>query len=140
MGLAEVETQIVTLAREIVDLQAVYDYPVFDLGRKLPALLVLYDGVAQEPGPAKATDTEWAWEFTLYLPAEGRKLETVWDEVKDLAVSVLDKFRANPGLNETAWTSIIESGEPVIDIPADPKAKPKWVGHSFRLIARLEEV
>jgi len=139
MSIETIEEQIVVVAKGVVDLKAVYDYPVFELGRDLPALMVLYDGMTQGPGPDRHTETHYNFDFTLYFPIEGRNLKQNWLDVKKLVPKVLNVFRGNPGLNGTVWWSLITAGQPIIDIPADPKAKPKWMGHSFTLTTRKEE-
>jgi hypothetical protein len=141
MSIQAIEAQIIATVATVTEINASYTYPVADLGRKLPALVVIYDGFQQTPGPDKATDLAWRWEFTLFLPAEGKSLEKSWTDLKALVPKVLQAFRRNPGLdgNGTCWTSIIEAGDPIIHA-AQPGAPTQFVGHTFRLVARKEEI
>lgn len=138
-SVVDIETQIELLVKDITEILAVYKYPVTELGRKFPALVILYNGFTAGSAPNRSTETRYNYEFTLYLPLEGRNIEITWAELKVLVPKILDKFRANPGLGSTVWWSIIEAGEPIIQIPMNPADKPKWIGHSFRLRAQKEE-
>jgi len=135
MSIEVIENQIETLVSEVVDIKAVYDYPVVELGRKLPALIVIYDGFEQGFEAVKQTETTYRFEFTLYFAAEGKKLKSVWDAVKTVSKAILDKFRSNPTLNDTVYQSIIRRGNTMIEA-AD---RPRWLGHTFVLEARKIE-
>lgn len=138
MSIAAIEAQIVATVATVTDIQATYNYPVADLGRKLPALVIIYDGFEQTPGPDKATELAWRWEFTLFLPAEGKSLAQNWAGLKALVPQVLQAFRRNPGLGGTCWSSLIEAGQPIIHA-AQPGAPTQFIGHTFRLVVRKEE-
>ena len=129
MSIATIEAQIEVLVAEVTAIKAKYDYPALELGKKLPALIIIYDGVSQDYEATTQTDTTYRFEFTLYYRAEGKTLKTNWDAMKADAKSLLDKFRANPDLNNTCWTSIIRSGRTIIDAANEPK----FIGHSFTL-------
>jgi len=136
MSIQTIETQIEALVAEVTEVQAVYDYPVAELGRKLPALVVLYDGFGQDFEATRQTDTTYRWELSLYWAAEGRTLEDVWDLVKTTVPLILNKFRQSPQLNGAVWGSILRSGEPIIEVVND---LPRVIGHSFLLEATQTE-
>ncbi len=138
MSISAIEQQIAAVVSGVVSIKKTYTYPVAEIGRLLPALVVVYDGFSQEPAAGKSTDTAWRFEFTLFLPAEGKTLEKNWTDLKALVPALLTAFRTNPGLNGACWTSIIEAGDPIIHIPS-PAEQPQFIGHSFRLVAKKEE-
>ena len=139
MSLQDIREALTSLAKQVADVKAVYDYPVTELGRDLPALTIIYDGFEQRPGPALSTDVDWIFEMALYIPFDGRSAKTPSRTMEELAEAVLAKFRANPGLLSTCWIHTIQSGQPVLEVPDEPTGKPRWVGHTFRLLARNEE-
>lgn len=118
-----------------VFLEANYDYPVVQLGRKLPALITIYEGIEQDHEAINQTGTTYTFENTLYLATEGKTLETSWHSVKMESEKILARFRINPTLNGTCWGSIISSGASMIDA----SDQPKWLGHTFTLEARKTE-
>ena len=112
----------------------VYDYPVADIGRNLPALVLIYNGFNQEHEAVRQTDTTYNFEFTLYLPAEGRTLENNWNDIKQLSTKVLNRYRQKATLNSQVWGSIITSGDTIIDAESRAQGrKTKWIGHTFNL-------
>ncbi len=132
MSIASIETEIDTLVSEITDIKETYTYPVFRLSRRLPALMIIYDGIDQDYEAVQQTETKYRYEFTLYFPAEGRNLESNWADLKSTAIKVLNKFRNNPTLNNIVLQSIIRTGRTIIDVDQE---RPKWIGHSFVLEA-----
>ncbi len=139
MSIPTIEAAISSIVAGVTSIQAAYTYPVAELGRKLPALLILYDGFDQEPAAVTDTETAWRFEFTLYLPADGKTLQKAWTDLKTLVPAILSAFRVNPGLNASCYDSIIQAGEPIMHIPQEPNGQPKFVGHTFKLTARKVE-
>lgn len=126
-----VEKEIANIIGGIVELEAAYTYPVVELGRMLPALVVLYDGFNQERMSRTMHNLTWSFEFTVYLPADGKRLDGPWERLLVLVPSIVDAFRANPSLNGVARDSMIENGEPIMHTPASGTSQ--FVGHSFHL-------
>ena len=140
MSIKDIESQIEILVNEVIEIKQYYNYPVADIGRNLPALVNIYDGFNQAHEAVKQTDTTYNFEFTLYLPAEGKTLKTNWDNLKDLVILVLNKFRSNATLNSQCWGSIITAGNTIIDAVGRGEArKTKWIGHTFNLQATKTE-
>ncbi len=76
----------------------------------------------------------------MYLPAEGKTLKNNWDDLKDLTVDILNKFRQNATLNCQTWGSIISAGNTIIDATSQGEGKKtKWIGHVFNLQATKTE-
>lgn len=136
MSISAIQAGIVSTVSSITELKAVYTYPITDLGRKLPALVVLYDGFDQVWTGETGHEIRWRFEFSLFLPADGKNLKAVWDELIALVPALLGAFRNNPGLGGTCWISDIEAGETVIHAAAAESAR--FVGHTFRLVAKVE--
>ena len=140
MSIKAIEEQIEILVNEVIDISKYYDYPVADIGRNLPALVNIYNGFNQEHEAVKQTDTTYNFELTIYLPAEGKTLKNNWDDMKDLTVDILNKFRANATLNCQVWSSIVTSGDTIIDAEGRAEGrKTKWIGHTFNLEATRTE-
>ena len=143
MSITTIENQIEVLVNEVTDISKCYTYPVSELGRSLPALIIIYNGISQGYEAVKQTATTYNFEFTLYENAEGRTLENNWDKLKSYATDILDKFRANPSLNGTVWNSIITSGETIIikeSGGSTREGRPKYVAHTFSLEATQTEI
>ncbi len=138
-AIKDLEAQIAARMREITGIKQTYDYPVLDIGRKLPCLIILYDGFGQEPGAAKTSQVIWRWKLTLCYALE-TPLSGRWADLKALVPEILDKFRANPGLGGTCWYAVLKAGEAVIHAPADPNEGPRWFGHEFILEATTHEI
>lgn len=138
--MTDIEAQVVARLRAVTGIQAVYDYPVREIGRSLPAAAVVYSDVAQEWATKGGTRTIWAWEIAVYWPAEGRTLQAHWGQMKAKVAEILRAFRADPTLGGTVYGSIIRRGQPVVVIPPDEAAGPQYIGHTFRLEAWREEV
>ena len=139
MSIRAIEAAIVSTAETVVELKKVYDYPVLELGRDLPALEVRYDGFTQRPSADSHTDMYYSFELTLFLPLEGRSMAADWEQLKETTEDLLQAYRKNYGLNGTVWLSMIEGGQPIIEVQSDPRNKPKYIGHTFRLVARKEQ-
>ena len=121
-------------------INAVYNYPVHDIGRNLPALVNIYDGFNQSHEAVRQTNTTYVFEFTLYLPAEGKTLENNWNDLKQIAIKVINRYRMNSTLNSQVWGSIITSGNTIIDANARGEGKKtRWIGHTFTLQATKTE-
>jgi hypothetical protein len=132
------EHKFIEIVSSVQELKATYDYPTLTFGRQLPALVVLYNGFAQEPFTHESWLMEYAFTLTLYLPLEGTKIESKWAENKKLALKVVSVFRADQKLDGLAVWSLLDKGKPIIEVPA-PTAKPKWIGHDFSLYVKVEE-
>ena len=139
MAITSIEAEIVKIANTVVELKKVYDYPVFTLGREMPALEIRYDGFTQKPSADSHTDVYYSWELTLFLSLEGRSVQDRWDDLKSVTEELLQAFRQDYSLGGTVWLSMIEGGSPIIEAPSDPRNKPKYVGHTFRLVTRKEQ-
>jgi len=137
-SITDIEAQIVAKMGEITGIKKSYDYPVLDIGRKVPCLIILYDGFSQEPEAALTTSVTWRWKLTLCYALESA-LKNRWADLKDLVPEILDKFRANPGLGGTCWYAELKAGEAVIHVPADPSEGPRWFGHEFTVEVTTEE-
>ncbi len=132
-----IQDQVRAIISGLVEIRATYTYPIADLGRQLPALLVLYDGFSQTRISRNRHDTLWRFELSLYLPAEGKRLDIAWSEVLSLVPVILQVFRGNPTLNDSCRTSTVASGEPVIHTPA-PGTPTQYIGHTFKLEAVVD--
>lgn len=142
MSIQTIENQIETLVNEVTDISKTYTYPVAELGRSLPALIIIYDGISQGHEAVNQTETTYQFEFTLYEKAEGRTLENSWNNIKSLAVDILAKFRVNPTLNSTVWGSIITGGETMIINTNEGRvneSRTKYIAHTFNLEATKTE-
>jgi len=129
-----------SLAQEITGIKNVETKPKFTAGRSLPALFVTYEGFRQLPltfGPS--WKMIYSFNLTLYLPLDGRNIETQWDSLLDLSNEIADTFRRSFTLESVAFKSEVLSGKPIIHIPKVPDGKPKWVGHRFNLEVTMEE-
>ncbi len=132
-----VEREIIRIIRGIIQVRAVYDYPIVDIGRLLPAVSIVYDGFIVKSIRAdydRAVD--YSWTITVYLSAEGKNMDNVWGNVKDLVLLMLIAFKENKSLNDTCISSILESGEPIIKV-TEPGSIINFVGHTFRLKGTL---
>lgn len=138
MSIESIQTAIVNVVASLVKIEATYTYPVADVGRKLPALIVVYDSVEQR---MDADDRVWAYDMTLFLPADGKRLEHSWGVLTDTTQALLDAFNADRTLGGACWNSYVESGEAIINTPPNG-ASPRFIGHTFRLfcLERSESV
>lgn len=139
MSIRAIEAGIEALVAQVTDIQKTYTYPVTDLPHLSPLLVVLYTGFRQKPGPARATYTEWLFDFDLLLLADGQLLKPAWDQTKDLAEAILAKFRASPTVNGSCWGSLIHEGEAFYVIPSPDNPRQRHLGHTFHLVAHKEE-
>jgi hypothetical protein len=130
-----ISDEIISIVSSVTTLEATYDYPVVKLGRQLPALIILYDGFNQSKEAVNQTGTSWNYTMLLYLAAEGRNLETSWNSLVDLVPQILDEFRANPGLNDTCWGSVVTSGKPLLTEVDNTRL----LVHDFNLVAQKVE-
>ncbi|MBT9150833.1 MAG: hypothetical protein DDT40_01012 [candidate division WS2 bacterium] len=108
-----------------------------DIGRLLPAISIVYDGFIVKSIRAdydRAVD--YSWTITVYLSAEGKNMDNVWGNVKDMVLLMLIAFKENKSLNDTCISSILESGEPIIKV-TEPGSIINFVGHTFRLKGTL---
>lgn len=137
MSIEIIETEIIKVVNRITDLKAVYDYPEIDIGRNLPAMTIMYAGFATSTSVTCMTNVDYVWEFTLYLPIEGKNLKDEWGEVKSIVHLVLKEFRKDKTLNETCLSSRIVSGIPVIKLETGSTSN--YIGHNFKLEVRRME-
>ena len=129
-----VEKQIEAVAKTIVDVKTVLDYPVERVPGQLPAMSIIYQGVSQTPATHMHTDNVWRFEMTIMLPVEN--LKKSWLRMKDLAPTVLETFRQNPGLNGSCYYSLITAGEAFINTAENNS----HFGHTFNLEVHREEI
>ncbi len=139
MSIHNISAAIGDIASEITDIKTIHTKPVFDLSRKLPAITVLYDGFEQGAFGFVSDEMSRRFVLTIYFSLEGRDLVSLWDRVCNLSDEVTTTFRQHYTLNDTVLKSSIVSGRPIIDVPTTVQAKPKWIGHTFRLNASAEE-
>jgi hypothetical protein len=139
--ISQIQDKIVEYANEIQSLKAVYTSPTFELGRQLPALTIMYNGFAQAPFTQTTWLLEYDFEFTLYLPFEGRNTDRLWESMQAITLKVLETFRddAHWQLGGLVIWSIIDRGRPIVDVPSNPEGKPKWIGHTFSMQVKVEE-
>ncbi|MGE4334582.1 MAG: hypothetical protein AB7E55_01225 [Pigmentiphaga sp.] len=134
MSIQAVEEQIEAIVNTVVEVKTVYKYPVEKLAGEFPILTILYTGFNARHATGRSQDTNWQWDFAVYLPV--RNARESWETLKDLVPAILEAFRQKQTLNDTVWDSIIESGEPFWDVNLGSRGH---YGHSFRLTARREE-
>ena len=136
--LKDIEAEIVRIVSTVQPIKATYTAPLFTVGRALPALLVLYSGFAQQPFTQDSFVIQFDFDCTLYMPLEGRDPTSSWDEIKQMTLDLLKAFRDDWQLGGVVLWSIIDEGRPIVDVPASPKLKPKWVGHTFKLLTKVQ--
>lgn len=139
MSIELIAEAIGEIASEITAIQTVYTKPIFELSRKLPAILVMYDGFEQSPLELHSDVMDYKYELTVYYRLEGTDIGPLWTRVCGLANTVVSKYRQHYTLHGTVLKSRIISGRPIVDVPTTVQAKPKWIGHTFKLIASAEE-
>lgn len=133
MTIRTVQSAIVAVMQELLpDIKAVYEYPIAEVGRTLPAIAVVFDGFEQDRARNNRT---WRYELTLFLPADGKRLDNVWGAMVDLIPQVLDAFNSDPALGGTCWRSLVTTGDPVIHIPQGAGSV-QFIGHTFTLEAQ----
>ena len=136
----KIEEQIIQRVEAVTQINQYYNYPVADIGRNLPALVNIYDGFSQNHEAARQTDTTYNFEFTLYLPAEGKTLQKNWNDMKRIVPLILNEFRRKADLGCTVWGSIISAGNTIIDAQGAMEGrKTRWIGHTFTLQATKTE-
>ena len=133
--IAEVVKEMVN---EVLILKSSYNYPMREIPKPYPALLVLYDGFErpQDEDDMNAFVHDLRYQLTLYLPNDARNMEERWDELNNLVWTLVIKFANNRTLNGNCRQSIISSGDPVVHL-TDAKI-PVGLGHTFLLLARVE--
>jgi len=126
------------IINEVIELQASYNFPMRDVPRPYPALLVLYDGfnAPDEEDTHGQFVTDLRFQLTLYLPFDGRNMEARWHELEDLAWTLVVHFANNWTLNGTCRQCGLGVGEPVLHL--NDAKKPVGMGHTFVLTARVE--
>ena len=128
------------IINEVIELQASYNFPMRDVPRPYPALLVLYDGFSsaddEDTNDAYVTDLKYA--LTLYLPFDGRNMEARWDELTNLAWTIIVRFANDVTLGGTCRQCGLSAGEPVLHMSGAKPPKPVGMGHTFSLTARVE--
>lgn len=139
MNIEDIATAIGEIASEISGIQTVYTKPVWELSRKLPSILVLYDGFDNMPLELHSDEMSYKYEMTLYFRLEGTDVGPLWSRVCTFANVIVSTFRLEPTLHDTVLKSRIVSGRPIVDVPTTVQAKPKWIGHTFKLHASAEE-
>jgi hypothetical protein len=139
------QEQIIEIVNISVPLAATYDYPEFTLGKSLPALTVVYDGFVSVPESHSGELEKVVWqsqydfELALYFSIDSRNLKATWLEMLARASDLIWAFRDNHTLNGFAVHAEIDKGLPVIQIPMNPKEKPRILGHTFSLMTKVAE-
>lgn len=130
---------VVATFTDVVQVKKTYDFPVFEIGRPLPALVVVYDGFEQEPMSQDSYLLKLRYECALYLPLETQDVRKPWVEMQGLAGQLVDVFRDDPTLDDRVFAASLDAGEAVVHAPADPHRKPIWIGHTFAVTVGVEE-
>ena len=136
--LQELADYIKESVNEVLLLKASYTYPMREIPKPYPALLVLYDGLSRDQ---TEDDMDYfvhdiTYNLTLYLDNDGRKMEERWDSLLDLVWALVLKFANDRALGGNCRQSLLTTGEPVIHLS---EAKiPVGLGHTFVLVARVE--
>jgi hypothetical protein len=130
-----------TMIRDVTGIAAVYTTPRWTLTRKLPAILVLYDGFSQTSMTFRTDRTVYTFKLTVYwaLEGQGEKVDALWENIGSTAREIVTALRADQKLRGTALLSRVTRGRPIIHLPEFVQAKPRWIGHSFQVEAVLEE-
>lgn len=123
---------------EVVLLKASYAYPMREIAKPYPALLVLYDGFSrpEEEDDMNSFVHDIRYSLTLYLDNDGRNMEERWDALNDLVWTLVLRFANDRTLGGNCRQSVVTSGEPVVHLN-DAKV-PVGLGHTFVLMARVE--
>lgn len=137
-AIQDIATVVKDIINEVILLKASYNYPLREIPKPYPALLVLYDGIER---PEDEDDMDYfvvdlRYQLTLYLPNDGRDMEARWDELNDLVWSLIVRFANDRTLGNNCRQSLITSGEPVVHLN-DAKI-PVGLGHTFALTVRVE--
>ena len=133
MSLQSIRNAIVDVLGTVVEIKTVVKTPKQKLVGPLPLVVVLYAGFSQSPAAVKTTQTVYSFDVDLYLPA--KNMDQAYEDLLELVPRVLEAFRKNPGLSQTCYYSIVESGTPFFN---DAVEQPH-VGHSFRIEVRKIE-
>jgi hypothetical protein len=123
---------------EVLLLKASYSYPLRDVPKPYPALLVLYDGFSrpEEEDDMNSYVHDIRYNLTLYLDNDGRNMEERWDSLNELVWELVKRFANDRTLGRNCRQSLLVSGEPVVHLN-DAKI-PVGLGHTFVLMARIE--
>lgn len=135
-----ISESIGSIASDAFDIKTVYTFPVWEIGRTLPCITALYAGLTSDPVTLGATDlVSYSFDLTLYYPFEGRAVESQWNNVTNIVNDVVRVFREQWDLNGSCIQSQLTRGEPIIEVPKGPAMKPRWMGHTFRIEAQVQE-
>ena len=136
--LQHVAEYIKDAVNEVVQLKASYTYPLREIPKPYPALLVLYDGFSrvEEEDDMDNYVHDFRYNLTLYLENDGRNMEERWNSLNDLVWSLMVRFANDRTLGRNCRQSVVISGEPVVHLN-DAKI-PVGLGHTFVLMARIE--
>lgn len=123
---------------EVVQLKDSYAYPMREIPKPYPALLVLYDGFtrAEDEDDMDAFVHDFRYNLTLYLDNDGRNMEERWNSLNDLVWTLILRFANDRTLGHNCRQSVVTSGEPVVHL--NEAKVPVGLGHTFVLMVRVE--
>jgi hypothetical protein len=126
------------IVNEVVVLEASYDFPMREVPKPYPALLVTYEGFTrpEEEDDMDAFVHDLRYQLTLYLPNDGRNMDARWQELLELSWNLVLRFANDRTLGHVCRESVITAGEPVVHL--SDKKIPVGLGHTFALSVRLE--
>ena len=134
----EVAETVIELVNEVLILKSSYDYPLKEIPKPYPALQVLYSGFdrIQDEDDMDAFVYDLKYQLTLYLPNDGRNMDSRWEELNALVWTLILRFANDRTLGGICRQSVILSGDPVVHL--NEAKVPVGLGHTFSLIARVE--
>ena len=134
----DISEVIKNIVNEVVVLEASYNFPMREIPKPYPALLVLYDGFTrpEELDDMNSFVHDLRYELTLYLPNDGRNMEVRWDELNELAWTIIIRFANDRTLGGNCRESIISAGEPIVHL--SEKKIPVGLGNTFSMLVRIE--
>lgn len=125
----EIEQALVNLLSEVSEVRNIITHPMSEVGRTLPALVLVYEGFDERLQTNETGRITLRWKATLVWALDGKSTETVWVMVKQVADRLINVVRNNATLNGLVHGLLIDSGEPVIG-SGDGYA---YIGHSFTI-------
>lgn len=123
-----IEDALAQILAGVAGVKKVIRHPINDLGRELPAIILLYAGFDQRLTTAETGRITLKWKATIVWPLDARTAQGSWDQVKTLVPAIFTALRNNATLSGLCHGVLVEAGEPTIST-----GEVQYVGHSFNI-------